>query len=105
MKAGGALAASLLCGLLLALPSFAAAAPFTLLYETETDAGAGAELFVRSLATLDDLIDGNKGSGSFSQLDILGSSSVAGMAFDPNYGDSLLISWNPAPALPQITLK
>jgi hypothetical protein len=83
VKTGGLLAAAVLGGLLAAVPSFAAAAPFTLLYETDADADAGSELFVRSFASLQDLIDGNNGPGSFSQLDILATSSVAGMAFDP----------------------
>jgi hypothetical protein len=83
VKTGGLLAAAVLGGLLAAVPSFAAAAPFTLLYETDADADAGSELFVRSFASLQDLIDGNKGAGSFSQVGILATSSVAGMAFDP----------------------
>ena len=77
-----AVAATFALTALTAVGQHAQAEPINLLYETDADAGAGNEFFLRSFASSGDLIAGNLGAGSFSQLDLAGNFSVSGLTYD-----------------------
>jgi hypothetical protein len=65
-------------------------APIQLLLESDTDDAGGSELFLTTFATIDDFLDFNLSSSSFSQLDVAPGFSVGGFAFDAS-GYQLLL--------------
>ena len=64
----------------LTLPAAAQAAPFHMLFERNTPAGAGSELFLATFSTLADLMDANAASSGFTQIDVNDNFDVAGFA-------------------------
>jgi hypothetical protein len=61
------------------------AAPFRLLLERDTDANAGAELFLATYPTFDALLAGSLTQSGFSQIDIGSTFSAGGLAYDGQY--------------------
>ena len=66
---------------LLALPVVPAHADFQMLLESDTDAGAGNEIWVSTFDTYDDLINGNW-SGTYTGNNIAAGWSVGGLAWE-----------------------
>jgi hypothetical protein len=74
--------AGLSVALALTLPAAAQAAPFHMLFERNTSAGAGSELFHASFTTLADLMNANAASSGFTQIDVNDNFDVAGFSID-----------------------
>lgn len=55
------------------------------LFETDTDAGAGVELFSATYDAFADLLSSSESSSEFSQINVAPNYSIAGMAFDGQY--------------------
>jgi hypothetical protein len=62
----------------------ASAASLNVLFETDEDAGRGAEVFLGSYATLEDLLV-NPSSSGFLDVDLASSFSISGFAYDGQY--------------------
>jgi hypothetical protein len=73
-------AAAFSCTLLPSPP--ASAVPFQLLLERDTDADAGAEVFLVTYDSFPDVLSNNFSASSFSQLNINANFSAGGLAFD-----------------------
>ncbi len=72
----------LLLALTILLPQIVIAGPMRLLVESNTDEGAGSEVFAASFATFDDFINSPPGGngGSFSGININPSFDIVGFA-------------------------
>ena len=68
------------CALALLHGANAHAATLQMLFESDADAGAGAEVAVSTFNSLPDLLNGNSAAFSFSQLDVGSIFSVGGLA-------------------------
>jgi len=73
-------AAAFACTLLSGAP--ASAVPFQVLLERDTDADAGAEVFLVTYDSFADLLSNDFSASSFSQLNINANFSAGGLAFD-----------------------
>jgi hypothetical protein len=58
---------------------------YRILAESDADAAGGSEVFLRTYATLDDLLIDNKGPGGFSALNVDAGFSIAGFTYDGQY--------------------
>ncbi len=68
------------------------AMPIDILLESDTDSGAGSELFLANFNDYQSLIDATVNSSSFSQVDLSSTFSVGGLAFDGSSYQLLLES-------------
>ena len=72
---------SIISGCLL-LGANAHAAVYRLIFESDSNEGAGVEVFQATYATFDDFLTNNIASQGFSSLDVNPNYSLVGMAYD-----------------------
>lgn len=69
----------------LSITSTATASTFRVMLESDENRAAGAEIFMASYGTYEDVVSSNAASLGFSQLDVGANFSVGGLAYDGQY--------------------